>query len=512
MECFIERHRSRIQGVLSGFDRVLFRGSLLSLSYLSGLEGFLASQRVLFKHFGGFVEKLSARLKEHAEALAAEHGRPFVYIPSAEASKEELARQIMTRDRITEGLVCVLRCVEPCQTYALRRDRERKHLRVVPALRKCLHLYFYFVDREFGLMHVRLQTWLPMTIQVCINGREYLARAMDRAGIDYTQRDNCFTHIADLPRAQALLDRLTTRHWGGFLNALARRVNPWLHRKSGLQLRGYYWTIRQAEVATDVLFQDAASLAAIYPRLVRHAIQHFSCQDVLRFLGRRTNTRFNGEVSSDIQHRPEGVRIKHRVEENSIKMYDKQGSVLRIETTINNPRRFKVRRRVTRKGQPCLGWAPLRKGLADIPRRVEISRAANQRYLEALAVVGQPQPVAHLFDPVSRRVVKDGRPYRPLRPLSRDEAAVFRVILGGAFLIQGFRNRDLRQALLPATHDPQQRRQASGRITRLLRLLRAHGLIHKVAGTRYYRVSSKGQHLMTTALQLRDTDLAHLAA
>jgi hypothetical protein len=296
------------------------------------------------------------------------------------------------------------------------------------------------------------------------------------------------------------------------LNALARRVNPWLAPASGLNPRGYYWSLRQSEYATDVLFTDAAALREVYPHLLSHALQHFHAEDVLRFLGRRTNSRFNGPLTSNLRRRHEGVRIKHWVEENSIKMYDKEGSVLRIETTINQPRRFRVRRWTTHHGQRRLGWLPLRQGVADLPRRVEISRAANQRYLEALAAVGLPQPVARLFDRVSRRVSRDGRPYRPLRPLTPPEAAVFRVVLNGAFHVQGFRNPDLRLALWPSQRDPQERRRASGRATRWLRLLRAHGLIRKVSGTRYYRVTEQGHRLMTTALQLRETDLARLAA
>jgi hypothetical protein len=513
MERFLVQQQSRVIGVLSGFDRVLFRGTLPSVSYLAGLEAFMASHRILYKDFGGFVQRLSEQIKTHAAALAAQHHRRFRYLASATVSKEELARKIQQDDAIEAGLVCVFSCVEPCTTYTVQRERATKMIRVVPAQRKCLHLYFYFVDREFGLMHVRLQTWLPFTIQVCLNGREYLARCMERAGMAFEQRDNCFTRIDDLPRAQKMLDRLTERRWENFLNVLARRVNPLLDDTFGFDVHGYYWTMRQSEYATDVMFRDAARLRETYPHLVNHAIQGLTCQDVMRFLGRRPDQRFQGEASSDVVKRIEGVRVKHRVEENSIKMYDKQGSVLRIETTINDPRRFKVRRRVTRKGQAGMHWVPMRKGLADIARRVEICRAANERYLEALAVVGQPQPIATMLDPVSRRVIRDRRPYRALRPVAQQEAEVFRILLRGEFVLQGFRNADVRRALAPELDkDAKQRHQASGRVTRLLRLLRAHGLIRKVSTTRYYRITDKGKRLMTTALQLRATDLAHLAA
>jgi hypothetical protein len=352
-----------------------------------------------------------------------------------------------------------------------------------------------------------------MPIQVCLNGREYLARRMERAGIGYEQRDNCFTRIDDLPRAQGMLSDLERRDWAAFLNALARRLNPWMNGRNRLDLHGYYWSIRESEYATDVMFRSAEALRAIYPALVQHAITSFTAQDVMRFLGRRTNARFNGEASTNIRHRTEGVRIKHWVEENSIKMYDKQGSVLRIETTINNPRRFKVRRRITRKGELTTAWIRMRKSIADLSRRVEICRAANERYFEALGVVGEPSPTRHLMDPVSRRIVRDGRHYRALRPIDPDEARLFTVLLDGRFLLQGFRNKDVRRRVVPCCgDDPLARKKASARITRLLRLLRAHGLIRKVSQTFYYRVTSKGTHVMTTALKLRELDLAALAA
>jgi hypothetical protein len=333
---------------------VLFRGTLRCLEYQKGFEAFLATHRVLYKDFGTFAERLSDEVKAHARAYAAKLRRPLIYLTSPAVSKEDFARRIMERDNIQQGLICVLTCVEPCRAFKVCRNRETRHLEFGLATRKCLFIYFYFVDREFGLMHVRLQTWLPMPIQVCINGREYLARRLDRARIGYEKRGNCFTHIDDLAKAQAILKDLERRNWPVFLSALARRLNPLMAPGHRLNLRGYYWTVRESEYATDVLFKSPAALGEIYPALVNHAIQHFSCMDTLRFLGRRTNSRFSGEASTNVKSRPEGVRIKHWVEENSIKMYDKEGSVLRIETTINNPRRFKVRRPATRNGRANL--------------------------------------------------------------------------------------------------------------------------------------------------------------
>src|SRR5438128_1980508 len=447
MKRFVKRHQSRIVGMIAGFDRILFRGTLRSICHQEGMNWFLAHQGVLLKDFGKFALKISRQVKVQAQAIAAQEGRPFIYVASAKQAKDQLVQQIIERDGLKARLICVLECVEPCQSFSVRGERQSKQLRLVPEMRKCAHFYFYYLDRQFGLLHIRLQSWLPLSIQVCLNGREYLAKQMAKAGIGFQKAENCFTRIDNPAQAQRLLDRLLTKKWKRFLNPLARQVNPWLDPKGEVVFWPYYWTIRESEFATDIMFSDPESLAEIYPALVNHAIQGMSCQDVLRFLGRRTNCRFNGEVTVNLRVRQEGVRVKHWVEENSIKMYDKVGSVLRIETTINNPRRLRIRRRTTRHGKTFMQWLPMRKSIADTRRRAEIGRAANERYLEALAVVGEPKPSCQLFDQVSKPVESASRRFRALRPISPEDSKLFQIIMRGEFQFQGIRNRDLRRHL-----------------------------------------------------------------
>lgn len=513
MERFIKQYEDCIDGIISGYDRMIFRGTLRSLSYVEGMDRWLTGQKVLLKDFGEYADGITAQITRHAEKMAEKEGRPLEYLNSANESKEELARKIAERDGIKEGLICILKSVEPCHSYSVRFNRESRRLYLVWEARKCSHFYFYYLDRMFGLIHVRLQSWFPFTIRIYINGREYLARALEREGIAYDKADNCFTRIADIPRAQELMDELSKRRWTGVLNALARRVNPLLAKSVEMDLRPYYWSVWEGEYATDVMFKSADDLARIYPALCHHAIEVFDTKDVMRFLGRRTNVRFAGEASSSLKTRVEGLRVKHWVEENSIKMYDKAGSVLRIETTINNPRRFKVRRRSKRQGKEGLNWIPMRKGIADLGRRVELSRSANSRYLDALSVVGNPNPSYRILDPVSKPVEKQGRRYRALRPISPEDSSLFGVVMRGEFALQPFRNVDLRRELYQeGESDPEMRRKNSARVSRQIRMLRAHGLVQKVTNSNSYRVTKKGHEVMSTAIKFRDSNIALLAA
>jgi hypothetical protein len=507
MERFLTRHHDRIAGILTGFDRMRFRGTLRSISNAKGLGIWLNQRHVLLKEFGRYAEGLSAQVTAHAHAMADELGRPFEYLASWKVRKEDRARAILARDGVREGLIAVFSCVEGCRSFGVRGNRHTKRLELVSQERRCAHLYFYYWDHDFGLVHVRLQTWLPFTMQICLNGRDWLAQQLGRCGSQFTQIDNCVFQVADLGLAQRLLRQLETRPWARVLRVFATRVNPLLR---GQRLRPYYWSLEESEYATDVLFRDRATLQAIYPRLVTHAFQHFRTPDVLRFLGRPRQPH-EAEVTTRVQRRVEGVRVKHWVAENSVKMYDKLGQVLRVETTLNQPRRFKVYR-ATAPGQ-ARHWVPLRKGVADIPRRVALAQATNARYLDALSVVALPTAVHHLLDPISHRRIINGRPYRALRPITAEESACFRRLLDGRALVAGVRAADLREVLSPGLpSDAADHRRRTGRVSRLLRLYRAHNLLAKVSHTRSYRVTPKGQQVMTAALACRAATLEQLAA
>jgi hypothetical protein len=513
MERFVTRYEDRIAGILTGFDRMLFRGTLRSISHPKGAEIWLSSRHVLLKDFSTFAQGLTERVKAHATEVAAAAQRPIEYLQSSRMSKEDRARAIQQRDGITEGLICILSCVESCRAVTVRANRQTRRLGFVVEERKCGHLYFYYADRDFGLMHIRLQTWFPFALQICVNGREWLVQHLTRLGVDFHRLDNCVTRVADVRGAQRLLDQLERRQWAHLLHRLAERVNPLIHRGLGLSLRRYYWSLQESEYATDVLFHRPADVAAIYPALARHAIEVFGSADVLRFLGRRMGGRSTGEVTSSYLRRPEGLRVKHHVEENSIKMYDKAGCVLRIEVTINQPRRFLVYRERTRHGRRQRCWGKMRKGIADLPRRVDLSRAANARYLDALSVVPDPTPLYHLFDPLSHRRILHDRPYRPLRPIAPDESAQFAALLEGQTALAGCRPQDLRRVLSPQEPaDRTEQKRLTGRVSRLLRLYRAHGLIAKIAHTHRYRITPKGHHIMSTAIRCRLANLSQLAA
>ena len=314
MSDFEDIHASRLLGSLTMFDRMIFKGHLLRLYHPGGVQAFLWNQGVALTGFARWATKTTEELCLHARRSAEEAGRPYVYLKYGTTranghTKEDLARAIAERDGISEGLVCILRAMEACQSFKLRRNAETHKLDFVSTERKCVFHYWYFMDPEFGFCHVRLQSWLPFSIQIYVNGREWLARELDAKGVGYVRADNALLRIDELNVAGELCERFAHRAWPRFLDALARRVNIHLPAIAKAEFRSYYWCLDQAEVATDVMFCDRRSLTAVLPDLMRHASLNMSSVDVLRFLGRKPHPSLKAEVMTDTKGRPEGWRV-----------------------------------------------------------------------------------------------------------------------------------------------------------------------------------------------------------
>jgi hypothetical protein len=215
---------------------------------------YLWFNQVLLKNFGDHVEKVTERLKAASLAQAKTSGRPIEYLNSSHVDKDTIAHNILARDGVRSGLVCVLSCLEPCWKFEIHRSPQSKRLELQLRSGKCLFLYHYQIHPVFGFLNARIQTWFPFSIQICLNGREWLARQMQAAGLDYLQHDNCFPWIANWPKAQCWMDRQLKTQWPKLLNGIARQLNPihaQIFRKHPLS---YYWSIYQHEWALDVVF------------------------------------------------------------------------------------------------------------------------------------------------------------------------------------------------------------------------------------------------------------------
>ena len=526
MQQFIEKFRQQITGVVSGFDRLVFRGSLRRLNYgwwdeklgavvAHGMEQYLWQNKILFKDYQQHVKRVSQKVKDASLDVFQQRGLPVIFLRDPNADKDELARQVAAQQGVKSGPVCAISALEPSPTF------EHRGTHIIRRIRPCGVLYQYQIHPAVGWMYARIQTWFPFNIQVGLNGREWLARQMDKEGLKYRQQGNCFVWIEDYPHAQELLNRQLETHWAQLLDGMASQLNPVHENLFQRYSAGYYWTCYQSEWATDIVFREANFLKRLMPLLVRHGMLSYSSADVIRYFGRRVNqsglipAHFSGTLETDLKRRQQGERVKYRMNGNSAKFYDKAyrefGSVLRgAETTINTVEDFRAYRPKEGGSEQDLQWRPLRRGIADLHRRAEVSQKANERLLNALAQVDDSRSLEELTAGIQKHTHWGGRRIRGLRPWA-DDKELLAAINHGDFLINGFRNRDL-QALLHTTpaESPREGRRRSSAISRKLRMLRAHGLIQKVPRTHRYHVSNAGRAILLAVLTSARTSVNQL--
>jgi len=516
MKSFLSRFGSLILFVLTGFDRLRLAGESRLLNHSRGVQSYLWQRKILFKDFPAHAQHLTEALREGTEAFAKEQNVPVRYLNSPDIDKEATALQLAQRQPQRRGRIALLTCVESCSTYHLRKN-ERGLIEPRKEPGRCLHYYHYFQHERLGLCYVRIQSWFPFSVRIGLNGRQWLYRQLEQHGIDFQRKDNLLRTVKDPIKAQALLDEQSRTDWPTLLQELVQPIHPlWPYLHQTVRTP-YYWMIEQSEWATDFVFRSPDALALWYPRWIRHGIETLSCQDVLRYLGKKVSANGYGncshEAKIDLRTRVEGTRLKFWYGTNSLKIYDKQAQALRIETTINDPSGFKVfRTKEAEAGDAPKSWQQMRKGVADSPRRAEVSQSANNRLAESLASVAETTPLGKLLEPLCQPVIdKNARRARALNPAAGPDGELLRCLAHGEFLLNGFRNRDLRAKLYKTTEDAKEQRRQAGAITRKLALLKAHGLIVKVQKTHRYRLSAAGNRITTALATAYQADVNRLA-
>jgi len=515
----MELYQDKIIGAISGLDRIRFRGTLRWLATQSGLRTFMSHTHILLKDFSGWVNGLTGLIRDSGEKRARELGIEVRYLTSAGVDKEKLAREIARAKGIKEGSICMFSVVEPCMAPMVKGDKATKKLDVVMAHRKCVWLYHYFDDPALGFGHVRLQSWVPFNVFICLNGRHWLERQLQKQGIGYIKDGNCFPWIEDVEAAQHLLNDQLKSHWRKMLNGLALGSCPALAEVLRPLKPEYYWSADETEWATDIMFKSPLLLDSIYPSLLHHAMCVSDSPSVMRYFGRghisvsgRIKGRAPREVMTDCRRFYEGIRVKHWLNRNSIKLYNKSGSILRIETTINHARDFKVFRHPEDNRNRPASWQKMRKGVSDLHRRCELSDQCNERYAEALASAQVEEKLKEVVGPACNRIRKNGTSYRGLNPWQKQDYQLLSFLAKGENALSGFRNKDLRRWLYPQSEDAdkQQHRKYAGRTTRRIKLLRVHGLVRKVAKENRYRLTAKGQKFACALMSASAVDIKGL--
>jgi hypothetical protein len=519
MQRFLQRFTLLVAGTLSGFDRLVFRGRLCALDSPEGMNILLHANHVAHKEFKPYAKEVTARVMEASGVPQAKAQGRYRYLNSSKFDKEQVAREFLPARGSKTGLVCVLGCVEPCWTFDWATTREGSTIRGEPG--KCMHLYHYYQHPTFGWLYVRLQTWFPFEIQVGLNGREWLARQMDRDQLRYARHDNKFLWVRDWQRAQQLLDEQLQTDWQRELDTLQQQVHPLHPEHLGRMPVKYNGTTFQSEWATDIAFRRPEELEPWFERWLRQAMLSYDHNDILGFFGHAPALYRKGRhrIETSVLANFEGRRIKHYVDHNSLKLYH-EANVLRVETTINDADALRVLRPPADDPEGPLARRPMRRSVADLPQRAAYCQTVNERYVEALAATAQTRTVRELAEPLTRRVPEPSRESGPvtryvrgLNPLAEVDAALLTALSDPRWMVQGLRNRDLVAALYPtASEDAAERRRRSARVTRLLRLLRGHGLLEKIPHSHRYQIGADARARIQGLLACRNANPDQLVA
>ena len=200
---FGSKFAQSIVATLSCVDRLIFKG-YLPFGGDQELNGFVDRLHIRRKDFLPQLLPWSERLIEHAKSTAARESAPYQYL-QGQHSKEKLIDQVIRERKLTSGLIAVLCCIETCRTVKLCHGDGKPRLAFTRRPQRVV--YYYFLDPEFGRVHVRIETWFPFTIQIYVNGHAWLAQQLAKKRPGFVQQDNCFLKLDDPAAAQRQADR-----------------------------------------------------------------------------------------------------------------------------------------------------------------------------------------------------------------------------------------------------------------------------------------------------------------
>lgn len=481
MDVLTTRYSPNLVGVLSCYDRIVITGTLPGACFADGMTSFLYSRGIRIFDYPQFALPLRERIRDNALALAAEQGATMEHIAKAHVRKEDVVAKVLAARGDAPGLVHVISAMEACATYQPWHDKASGRTFLRPDTTKCLHYYFYWMDRELGLIYVRVPTYCPFRLQVYCNGHSWLARRLSREAIDYAAADNAFVRIADFERAQQLADTLKPELLHRHLDRYSRLCCPVLD----VFEQTYHWSIMQAEYSTDLVFKSEQILRPLYAQLSREAVLSVRAEQVATFLGRKITPQLAAEIGSRLSTRIEGTCIKHKFGACSVKLYDKFARILRIETTTNDVSFFKHHRKVEHRiGHPTRQLAPLKKSIYSLIDLREILLGCNQRYLEFLSSLDDHSGGQRALERVTHPKPDGDRSFKGLNFFDRNDQALMRAVQRPAFNIHGLARCDLLR-LLPDL--------SPARLSRQLRRLRVLGVLKRAANTYRYYLTRPGR-------------------
>jgi hypothetical protein len=484
-----ERYRGQISGELGCYDRVIIRGTPGIFAYADGITSFFFTRSWKIFDYASIFKPVTDGIIENVKQMAASNNVEIEYVRKVGSfRKEDKVAKILEARGNKPGLVHIFSQLELCNTYDPWYDKQQKKAYFKYAQTKRLCYYIYFMDKTLGLCYIKVPTVAPFGLMFYFNGHNLLENKLISAGIEYAKHDNAFVSVSDYELAQKLSDGVDAKGIHKILDGCANRWCP-LPNEWNIS---YQWTLAEVEYSLDIIFKDAGTLKPLYDNIIETAMHTITPENIANFLGKRFSLQFDGEAGSRYNKRILGTRIKHQLGDTSVKVYDKFGSILRIEVTSNDVSEMRVFRPVVKRdGTTVSKMAPVKKSIYSLFDLVSLFKRACYRYLETISSFDDPSDGLKKLSMATETIQENNRKYRGLNFFSEADKKILLAVADPKF-VSGMRNKHLRQ-LLPGF--------SSNKVSRLFKNLTLRGLLEKVRKTNLYRLTTLGKNVITAGFK-----------
>jgi hypothetical protein len=479
---------------VSSVDRIGIGGYIPALQHEGGLVQFLLHRASLVGRRNipspALLGHNHDRLVRDLDRFVAQHELPVIRFRKGDA-KEQIARryQLAAAADGRTGVVLVGKAQERMDVWRGWVDKSsprstKTHPHVSFGRQSAVpdHWYFYLWDDAWGPAFIKLSTYAPFGLWVMANGHEWAKRQLVRAGIGFTELDNGLWTVEDPATARRICAGLGSGHVRGLIN----RWLPTLPSPLTIEDRrtGFDWrfSVRQMEIADTAVFDRPAAGRAWFEAAIRDHLDVGRPDKVKVIFGRQLKLRGKhqtpGSFSTQVITPGTRARIEIRYKTSGAKAYLKEGRALRVETTINNPAHFELRKTLN-----ADNWRALR----------HVGEQVNARFLAALGEGADGPPDAATLQAIVLPTVHDGQRAPGLRFGDPRVMALFASIASFEHVTRGLTNPGLCRHMADLYHPGYSARQA----TYDLRRLRLKGLIERIPGTHTYRVTARGRATAT---------------
>ncbi|MGV8059863.1 MAG: hypothetical protein AB2L12_17865 [Smithellaceae bacterium] len=475
---FVQQFSENIKFKYNCFDRVILRGYILWLFFPAGVVKFLRAMGFR-KLSNGVMRILTDQLNAHIQKVAQAKGIPIHWWPSMGGGKDGAKQKFVQEQyaQLDQGngdrLYCILTDKEPAKTFVCRElvaKNGKKHEKIYDCRKPVKQYYIYFHDQLLGgPCYLKISSYLPFQCEFYFNGHNAIQVHLDKQGVHYRRHDNAFVDVDDPEAIRKAVESLNGR---AVLNRVAYWMNIFFKFDKGKystcsKYLHHEWYLSQVEISSNIVFRSARFCTSLFERLLDKFQRLGLPESIAQIFSRRSH---RGTISNTfLRLYDNNACIKHWFRGNSIKQYNKTGSFIRTETTINNPKSLGLQKPVLYL-QACL-WKGVEcnNRLLDCCADVDVSSISDQE--------------CHFFtkpviDPAGRRVsAPDFRKDR--------QAALAKELLKPKYRVHGFKTADLQKNLSGLFRNPAQIRYEMNK-------LKARGVVIKNNNQSFYTVTKKG--------------------